>query len=160
MEIQFLQKINLPDGVRLSYKIADKKVYLEIAGTAMSSYDIYFLSDDELGMIFIPIITDIYDSLKEQGAELEKIEMLSDGLKVAGKVVYTKEEAEEVLKRKSKRLVSGEYWELVKVDNGDGKPYKIFNTHQKAFEKNGSYTPDFIDNFATGEEAINFLNKQ
>lgn len=159
MEIQFLQKVNLNDGIRLSYKIVDKKVYLEIGGTAMSSYGIYLLSDDELGMIFIPIITDIYVKMNEQGVALEKIVMVSDGIKNDGKIIYSKEEVEEVLKRKTRRLVNGEYWELVKVDSGDGKPYKIYNTHQKAFEKSGSYSPDFINDFVDREDAINFLDK-
>lgn len=161
MEIQFLQKMPATgDDVRLSYSINKKMVYLEIAGTAMSSYEIYDLSDNELGMIFIPIMTDIYDDLKEQGAELEKIIIDSEGAKKEGKIVYIKESIEEILKRRTRRLVNGEYWEIIKNDIGDNKPYKLYNTHQNIYEKGGTYNPDFIDSFADKQSALNFLWKQ
>ena len=96
MEIQFLQKVDLTDGVRLSYNIDGKKIFLEITGTAMSVYKMYDLSDDELGMICIPIVTGTYVELNEQEAGLEKISLDSDGVKVKGKIVSIKEEVEEV----------------------------------------------------------------
>jgi hypothetical protein len=157
MEIQFLQKVNTPDGIRLSYNIDSKKVYLEITGTATSVYNIYDLEDNNLGMIFIPVISDIYDKLKEQGAELDRVDIDSDGAKIMGKIIYSKECIEDVLKRRSRKLVNGEYWEIKKIDSEDGKSYKIFNTHQKAYENQGTYTPDFIDSFIDEKSAINFL---
>ncbi|MFA5080777.1 MAG: hypothetical protein WC472_04135 [Candidatus Paceibacterota bacterium] len=160
MEIQFLQKVVTPGGVRLSYNIDNKKIYLEISGTAMSSYEVYDLSDKELGMIFIPIMTDIYDDLKEQGAELEKIIIDSEGAKKEGKIVYTKEAIEEVLQRRTRRLVNGEYWEIIKSDTGEGKPYKLYNTHQNIYEISGTYNPDFIDSFTDKQSALDFLWKQ
>jgi hypothetical protein len=161
MKIQFLQKFeNVDDLTNLLYAIDDKKVKLEVGRTAMSVYNVYDLSDDELGMIFIPAITDIYVRLKKQGADLEKISIDSEGAKIKGKIVYSKAELEDVLKRKSRRLINGEYWEIKKVESEDGKPYKIYNTHQKEFEEGGSYIPDFIDCFSTMDEAIDFLYKQ
>jgi hypothetical protein len=111
-------------------------------------------------MIFIPIITDIYVKLNEQGAVLEKIVMVSEGIKNDGKIIYSKKEIEEVLKRKSRKLVMGEYWDIVKVESANGRPFKIFNSHQKPYELSGSHTPDLIDSFSTEREAMDFLYKK
>jgi hypothetical protein len=160
MEIQFLKKMPpTNDGIRLSYSIDGKNIYLEVSGTAMSVYEIYNLPDNELGMIFIPVITDIYSQLKDQGAEIESIDIDSDGAKVEGKIIYVKEAIEEVLKRGTRKVVNGEYWEILKNETGDGKPYKVYNTHQAIYEKNGSHNPDCINSFTYLREAINFLWK-
>lgn len=161
MEIQFLQKMPvINDGARLSYSINEKNIYLEITKTAMITFNISDLSDNELGMIFIPIITDIYGDQKEQGVELEEIIIDSDGAKKEGKIVYIKESIEEVLQRKTRKLVKGEYWEIIKKDTGDGNPYKVFNTHQNIYETSGAYIPDFINSFTDKQSALNFLWKQ
>lgn len=160
MEIQFLKKMpSTKDGVRLSYSIDSKNIYLEVSGTAMSVYEIYDLPDDELGMIFIPIITDICSQLKVQGAEIESINIDSDGARVEGKIIYIKEAIEEILKRGTRKVINGEYWEILKNETGDGKPYKVYNTHQGVYEKNGSHNPDYINSFTYLREAINFLWK-
>jgi len=163
MEIKFLQKMSNPngtDGVRLSYILNNRKIFLEVSGTAMAVYNIGNLSDYELGMIFIPVITDIYIKLKEQGAQLEEISMHSEGAQINGKIVYSKEEIEESLKQRTRCLVNGEFWEILYSGGGDSKPFRVVNTHQTAYEKSGSHQPDFIDSFATKQEAVNFLNKQ
>jgi|GEM_PF-1508940 len=158
MEIQFLQKMPpTVDGVKLSYKINDKIIYLEIGGTAMSVYEIYNLPDNELGMICIPMIFDIYSQLKEQGAELDKISIDSDGAKIGGKIIYGKEAIEDVVKRRSRRIVNGEYWEILKNNTEDSKPYKIYNTHQKIYDINGATKIDFIDSFSSYKDALDFL---
>ncbi len=105
------------DGV--AAHIINTHIELEVGGTAMSVYNIYDLPDDEFGMIFIPMMTDIYIRLKEQGAELEKVSIDSEGAKIKGKIVYSREELEDMLKRKTRRLVYGEYWYIVNVDSVD-----------------------------------------
>jgi len=161
MEIQFLKKMpSTNDGIRLSYSIDGKNIYLEVSGTAMSVYEIYNLPDDELGMIFIPVITDIYSQLKDQGAKIESIDIDSDGAKVEGKIIYVKEAIEEVLKRGTRKVVNGEYWEVVKVDTYDEKPYKVYNTHQGVYAISGACNKDFIDSFKDKQSAINFLWSQ
>jgi len=160
MEIQFFKKMpSTGDGIRLSYSIDGKDIFLEISGTAMSVYKMHDLPDNEMGMVFIPIITDICIQLRDQGAEIESISIDSEGAKIKGKIVYIKEAIEEVLKRGTRKIVNGEYWEILKNETGDGKPYKVYNTHQGIYEKSGSHNPDCINSFTYLREAINFLWK-
>jgi len=161
MEIQFLKQMPpTNDGARLSYSIDGKNIYLEVSGTAMGVYKIYDLSDNEMGIIFIPIITDIYIQLKDRGAEIESISIDSEGAKIKGKIVYIKEAIEEVLKRGMRKVVNGEYWEVVKLDTYDEKPYKVYNTHQGAYTISGACNKDFIGSFKDKQSAINFLWNQ
>lgn len=94
---------SIKDEVRLSYNIDSKNIYLEVSGTAMSVYEIYDLPDDGLGMIFISIITAICSQLKDQGAEIESINIDSDDARVEGKIIYIKEAIEEVLRRRNSK---------------------------------------------------------
>jgi hypothetical protein len=161
MEVEFLNQIDKTgDFVKLFYKIDSKKIELEIGGTALSVYEVYSLKDDELGVTFRPVVTAIFVELEEQEAELIKISIDSEGAKIGGKIVYSDVAIKKITTGKSRKLVQGEYWEIIKNDSGDGRPFRIYNTHQTAYEESGSHDIDLIESFSTKEEAIEFLNKQ
>jgi len=113
MEIKFLNKVDKTgDFVKLFYNVEGKKVRLEVGGTALSVYKIYSLSEEELGLIFVPVISDIYVILNEQGAELKKISIDSEGAKVEGKIMYSKEKINGVVMKKLKEQFNKDMWGL------------------------------------------------
>ncbi len=100
MDIKFIKKYNSPNGlVGLIYNIDNDKIIVEVGGTALSTLEIHNLPEDALGKIFTPVIFAIYAELNEQGAKLDRISIDSEGAKIKGKIVCSREKINEIIKK-------------------------------------------------------------
>ncbi len=97
MKIEFVQKYdNTGDAVNLIYNVDGNKIKVIIGGTALS---ILGIDQDEAGLVFMPVITDIFVKMEDQHAKVELIEVDSEGAKIAAKVVCSIDECLNLIRK-------------------------------------------------------------
>lgn len=98
MEVKFIQKLETSgDFITLIYEIDDHKIKVNISGTALAIFD---MDGNEVGMLFMPAVTDIYVRMQEQRALIEEVNIDSRGAIVEGKLIYSIDECKNSISKR------------------------------------------------------------